>query len=158
MQQWQVNSSNLPAGSSSGLSGITLEALAIQGQVPFRCRRAWCKRRGAQCKVAHCTFSGVLQLLGYSQSPRFSAVLPGVSIPFPFVSSQEQGLQCVRPSPNRSWDNMSFFGICCDFLAQKPSLGSCIACLLAPAEQGCARWEILLFAEDYCNISAWSMC
>jgi len=29
--------------------------------------------------------------------------------------------------------------------------------LLAPAEQGYAVWEILVFAKDYCNISVWSV-
>lgn len=124
-----ANSLNLPAGRSCAPSGVTVETLTVWGYIPFLHNPEECRSRGAQCKVVCRTFCGVWTP-GISLIPALlcNPALCFHLFPVCFLPGAEAA-ECVRPWPQRSWVNMSFCGICHDFLAQKPSLFPCISWL-----------------------------
>ena len=122
MRQRQVNSLNLPAGSSSAFSGIMLET-------QYRAKSPFCAVVSSARVEVHSATLPIACSVGFA-APRIfliptflcSAAQRFHSFPL-FVSSQEQRLQsALGHLPTEARLMCLFFGICHDFLAQKPSL------------------------------------
>lgn len=101
----QVNSLSLPAGSSSALNGIMLDTQC-------RVKSPFCAVTSSARAKVHSARLPVTHSVGFG-APRIFLILPFFWVHFhlfplcflPGAGAAER----VRPSPNRSWVNMSLF-------------------------------------------------
>lgn len=138
-----ANSLDLPAGRFCACSGVPVKTLRVWGWIPSLHSPEQCSSTGALCKVVYCMFCGVWTP-GISLIP---ALLCNLALWFHLFPIRfhlgTEAVEYVRPCPWRSWVNMSFHGICHDFLAQKPSLFPCIPWLACACRTGlCSLGDI----------------